>query len=34
MEPMTHETIVAHLEEHGGHSNPEVLKAFLDEVPL
>jgi hypothetical protein len=34
IEPMTSRTILAHLEANGGHSDPEVLSAYLDEKPL
>ncbi len=32
--PMTHESLMRHLEEFAGHADPEILRAFLDEVPL
>lgn len=32
--PMSHEEIVAYLLRTHGYGNPEVLRAYLDEVPL
>jgi hypothetical protein len=32
--PMSHDQLVLHLLRFHGHSNPEVLRAYLDEKPL
>jgi hypothetical protein len=34
LEPMTGLTTRQHIKEFGGFCDPEILRAFLDEVPL